>query len=625
MPSTAPSAADVAAVVEELAPDGEPLTTPEVAAEFDCSDRTIYNRLDALAADGVVETKKVGAHARVWWRSVRDRTSNASAEGHSFDGNLLDRILETSPIAIVVVEQNGEISLANRRAENVLGLSRDEITNRTYRQPEWNISHEDGTPITAAENPVTRVLRTGEPVYGFEHRIELPDGTERWLSSNSAPLVGPDGDVERVVVGLEDITRQRDRESDIRKQRNELQRLDRVNTVVRSINRAIVSARTRTEIEQAVCAHIAASDPYLFAVVTEFSESYSDFTPRAFAGVGEEHLEQILEGDAQVVSEGARAKSVRTKDVQVVQRLSEPPFDPWSEANHEYGFRSYASIPIVYEDVVYGVLGVYARQPAPFDADEREVLAELGQTVGHAINAIERREALVADTVVELEFRSPEFAAFFEEAIADTDAVGVIDQSVVLDDGDTLQYYTVSGADTDQVRAALEAVPVTERVRVLSESSDRTRLEVRTSGPSLTASLAASGARLSRVSFQDGEARLFVDVPYGRDVREIVDLVQSMYPDSEFASRKTREMPTRPAPSFREAVLEELTDRQQAVLEAAYAAGFFNWPRDSTGDELAESLGVAPPTFHKHLRAGEAKIVAELFGGETDDRHTLSD
>ncbi|MFC7006511.1 GAF domain-containing protein [Halalkalicoccus salilacus] len=66
--SCAPSPSTVFEAFRRIAPPGTPLTTPEVAAEFDCVPRTIYNKLDALVDDGVLETKKVGARGRVWWR-----------------------------------------------------------------------------------------------------------------------------------------------------------------------------------------------------------------------------------------------------------------------------------------------------------------------------------------------------------------------------------------------------------------------------------------------------------------------------------------------------------------------------------------------------------------------------
>jgi len=128
---------------------------------------------------------------------------------------LIERVFEISPVGLVVVEPSGEILLANDRAEDLLGLERDEITGRRYDQPEWNIFYEDGTPIPESDHPVTRVLESGDPVFGFEHWIELADGTERWLSSNAAPILGDDGTVERVVVGLDDATRLKQREEQL--------------------------------------------------------------------------------------------------------------------------------------------------------------------------------------------------------------------------------------------------------------------------------------------------------------------------------------------------------------------------------------------------------------------------
>jgi PAS domain S-box-containing protein len=128
---------------------------------------------------------------------------------------LIERVFEISPVGLVVVEPSGEILLANDRAEDLLGLERDEITGRRYGQPEWNIFYEDGTPISESDHPVTRVLESGDPVFGFEHWIELADGTERWFSSNAAPILGDDGTVERVVVGLDDATRLKQREEQL--------------------------------------------------------------------------------------------------------------------------------------------------------------------------------------------------------------------------------------------------------------------------------------------------------------------------------------------------------------------------------------------------------------------------
>jgi predicted DNA binding protein len=61
------------------------------------------------------------------------------------------------------------------------------------------------------------------------------------------------------------------------------------------------------------------------------------------------------------------------------------------------------------------------------------------------------------------------------------------------------------------------------------------------------------------------------------------------------------------------AVEEALTPRQQEVLTLAYHAGYFESPRDSTGEDLASVLGIASPTFYRHARKGIQRLLALLI------------
>ena len=210
-------------VFDTMADSGEPLATKEVASAVGCSVSVAEATLDSLGSQGQLKTKLVGDNTRIWWRpspigdldqaypDTEADSTNRVDLGPS-EHTLIDEILEASPVSIVVVAPSGKIEFANERAEEMLGLERSEITSRTYKQPEWNIYYDDGTPVPVDEHPVTRILQTEQAVYGFEHWIELPDGTERWLSSNSAPVFNERGDVDYIVVGIEDATALKDRE-----------------------------------------------------------------------------------------------------------------------------------------------------------------------------------------------------------------------------------------------------------------------------------------------------------------------------------------------------------------------------------------------------------------------------
>ncbi len=132
--------------------------------------------------------------------------------------NFLDRILETSPVAIAVLNADGEFLEASSRAEDILGLDKTEVMARTYNDPEWRIRGPDGESIPDEELPFAQVMATEEPIYDFEHTIEWPDGTQRLLSVSGAPLHSANGDLEGAVFHMDDITERREAEHELARQ-----------------------------------------------------------------------------------------------------------------------------------------------------------------------------------------------------------------------------------------------------------------------------------------------------------------------------------------------------------------------------------------------------------------------
>ncbi len=126
------------------------------------------------------------------------------------------RLFETSPIAKTVLDTEGNIVRANERAEEVFGLTESDIADREYDSPVWEIVDEQGEPIPSDDLPFARVLSSGDPVYGYEHGIERPDGEPVWLSINMAPLRDERGEIEHLVAAMDDITERKRLERELR-------------------------------------------------------------------------------------------------------------------------------------------------------------------------------------------------------------------------------------------------------------------------------------------------------------------------------------------------------------------------------------------------------------------------
>mgnify|MGYP000728310511 CR=1 FL=1 len=118
----------------------------------------------------------------------------------------LEQILKTVPACVVQLNTDGEFVFANDRAKEVLGLERDELTDRAYNDPEWDIRDLDGQPMADEELPFRQVLQTGDTVSGVRHTVQWPDGTQKLLEVNGAPVFDDDGEVESVVFSLSNIT-----------------------------------------------------------------------------------------------------------------------------------------------------------------------------------------------------------------------------------------------------------------------------------------------------------------------------------------------------------------------------------------------------------------------------------
>ncbi|MFB6218967.1 MAG: ATP-binding protein [Halobacteriaceae archaeon] len=162
---------------------------------------------------------------------------------------------------------------------------------------------------------------------------------------------------------------------------------ERVSRVVREINRRLVLADRREEIEQAVCEAIAESEPYLFAWVGDADDG-GEVVPRAQAGVEFDLGELTVATDGEY-GQGPVGRAFRRRELQVVQDYRELDLPEWRRVCEEHGVASLAVIPLVHDGTMYGILDVYAPRTGAFDADEQELLAELGDTIAAAIDSAE--------------------------------------------------------------------------------------------------------------------------------------------------------------------------------------------------------------------------------------------
>ncbi len=110
-----------------------------------------------------------------------------------------DRILEDMEAAVIAVDANGQIRLANRQAEKLLGVTENEKTryDEVFQKDELGLSD---------------VLKNRRPKSGWQLAIG-----EQFFLGSSSPLFGQNGELEGGVAVISDLTRTKKLEGEAKK------------------------------------------------------------------------------------------------------------------------------------------------------------------------------------------------------------------------------------------------------------------------------------------------------------------------------------------------------------------------------------------------------------------------
>ena len=524
-------------------------------------------------------------------RSERDLRESEQLFRSVFEGTL---------DALILADDEGTYHEVNRAACELFGRDRTELvgTNVADIAP-------PGYDVEAAWQAF---LEQGE--LRAEFPVVRPDGETRTADFVATANVSPG----RHLSALRDVTERKEAKAQLEAQRDELERLNRINELIRDVNRVVVAATDRATIEEAVCDILAQSESFPIAATTQVATDGS-VSVEAVAGLSSLELEPLFNlGDERIETAIQTAADSAAPTVVTDVLEGEPRDSSVAQLAERYGVTAVANIPIEYDGIVHGVLSVAATDEAAFSDRELEVFGELGQILGAAIDAIQTKKLLYADSFLELEL-----AVTAEDAplILANERVGgtwTLDGVVPVDDGQYLLYVDVGTTDPAAVEAAADDIDSIDAIRVFGEGTTRL-LEVRVSRAAPITALLDAGGFVRGATFENGVGRFVVDVTLDTDVRSYLDRVGQAAVEVDLLAK--REVERGPTEIQDGDGADTLTDRQRAVLEAAFRSGYFDWPRrKTTGEELADSLGISSSTLHQHLRIATAKLTEQYFSAD---------
>jgi DNA-binding CsgD family transcriptional regulator len=511
--------------------------------------------------------------------------------------------LECAPIGVLTV-RDGAVRACNAEASRLL-----------------EVSDPRGDPVEAVfpqsmPNSVPAAL-DGESVTDVAAEEYYPD-VERWLSVSVVPTSSARAAADATVY-VEDVTEQRRTERARERLAAEHRRVAVVDRLIADILTDFVDATSRDEITTTICDRLGAADQYRFAWVGRRADAdaglrIDDVTGRE--GATFEAVRDVVERGADIPEQ----RAVDRGDLQVVDSMSGDETVPESlrVAAFADGVQSVLALPLVYGATVYGVVGVYADTQEAFTEHERASFGALGELAGLAITAARNQRLLLDDTHTEVTFELPSTSPLVSLGRA-CEATLTLEGTVPHGDGTLICFLSVAAANPHDVVDAADALSAVPRGRVIRGDGDQGgRIELVFGDATPLGLAVARGGTVRTAAVEDGTGSVCVELPAGASVRRMATALGDDGPATVLTRRDRARSPTTTR-RLREELSERLTERQATVLRTAYLADYFESPRGSTAEEVADSLGITGSTLLYHLRASQRKLLDAYYETAADE------
>lgn len=521
------------------------------------------------------------------------------------------RAINEAPIGVSLSHANlpdAPLVYINDAWEDVTGYEREHVLGRN---PRFLQGPETDSQTTES---IAKAIENDAPIT-VEMRNYRRDGTPFWNELTVAPVRDDDGDVVHYVGFQNDVTDRKvaelvaeERAQKLTEERRALRRvLDRIHGLLNDVIRILVTERNQRIIAHRVCDEIVDTDGYGACWMGSTTPAGERFEIEASAGVSDGTQDRYaLEALPDAVSETLETDELATCTVGGCNG------DVLSPAT--VGARRLATVPIRYGQKRYGILGVYGEGNDALDNRDQQLFASVGRMIASRLNAIETQKILTADHVIEVEVAVQDETFPLSKVAAkldgDVEFVGLTHDAESANG--TCEWFLTT--DSTESLSVLPPLPFVEDVRPLTETGAGKTFALTVDSSTPFDDVAEYGAVLTDLVASVDNATLELELPPSYDVRSILDVLEELYDGVALRSRRKREQRVQTPLEQATALEEELTDRQQAALEAAHMNGYFEWPRPTDGSEIAETMGITRQTFHQHLRAAEGKLVETYLG-----------
>ncbi|HWJ35597.1 MAG TPA: EAL domain-containing protein [Steroidobacteraceae bacterium] len=229
------------------------------------------------------------------------------------------------------------------------------------------------------------------PFRDLELQPFMRDGNMVYLSISGEPKFAGDGHFVGYRGVGRDISKRKESEQ-------KLQRLNRLYTVLSSINSLVMRVRDRDELFRSACRLVVDDGEFNKAWIGIVDPSENQIVPVAWVGADEDFMTSIRavlsSREGALLGNSRSARAIREKTAIVSNNVGSDPGLVLGRQHLKSGVQSFAILPLIVSDKAIGVLALYANEPQYFDGEGLELLTELAGNIAFALDHIDKQERL---------------------------------------------------------------------------------------------------------------------------------------------------------------------------------------------------------------------------------------
>ena len=237
----------------------------------------------------------LGLHAGCVFVLCKDVTAQLRAEAERSEARaFLQRVVDTSPSMIFVVDERGRLEFANRSLAAYYGTTAESLLDRSTEDV-----HSDTSQAKTYVQDDIEVIRLGREIVKEELNT-APDGREHWFQTVKVPLVLPDGRVRCLGISTDVTARKRAEEARLALEARawQSQKLESLGVLAGGIahdfNNLLTSIRTNTALADARLPTDSPARPFV-AGIERATHQAAQLTQQmlAYVGCGQALLEPV--------------------------------------------------------------------------------------------------------------------------------------------------------------------------------------------------------------------------------------------------------------------------------------------------------------------------------------------